>query len=99
MWHEIVNTPAGRLIDALEMYRKADAVVREYVTAELLGCDTPESYDRLALAAVRQGAGSFDSQRLDVVNRNVGAILWTLRQAGVQIADPSDIATRSNSGS
>lgn len=92
MWHEVVNTPAGRLIDAMEMYRKADAVVRECVTAELLGCDTPESYDRLERAAVRQGAGSFDSQRLDVVNRNVGAILWTLRRAGVNVAGTQEPA-------
>lgn len=88
MWHEVANTPAGHLIDAMEMYRKADAVVRERVTAELLGCDTPESYDRLERAALRQGKGSFDDQRLDVVNRNTWAILWTLRRAGVNIANP-----------
>lgn len=92
MWHEVVNTPAGRLVDAMEMYRKADAVVRECVTAELLGCDTPESYDRLERAAIRQGSGSFDSQRLDVVNRNVAAILRTLRQAGVNVAEKSVLA-------
>lgn len=86
MWSEVVNTPAGRLIDAMEMYRKADAVVRECVTAELLGCETPESYDRLEGAAVRQGVGSFDAHRLDVVNRNVWSILWTLQNAGITVA-------------
>lgn len=87
MWHEVVNTPAGRLVDAMEMYRKADAVVRECVAADLMGYDTPESYDRLERAAVRQGAGAFDSQRLDVVNKNVAAILLTLRQAGINVAE------------
>lgn len=92
MWHEVVSTPAGRLVDAMDMYRKADSVVRECVAAELFGHDTPESYDRLERAAVRQGAGSFDSQRLDVVNRNVGAILWTLKQAGFNVAETRESA-------
>ena len=87
MWHEVINTPAGHLLDAMEMYRKADAVVRECVIAELLGCDTPESYDRLERAAVDHGSQSFDSQQLDVVNKNVGAIIWTLRRAGITVAE------------
>lgn len=85
MWAEVTNTPASRMVDALEMYRKADQVVRDCVAASLLGCDTPESYDRLERAAIRQGTGSFDSQRLEVVGRNVDAILWTLRQGGVRV--------------
>ena len=92
MWHDVVGTPAGRLVDAMEMYRKSDSVVRECVAAELFGAETPESYDRLERVAVRQGAGSFDSQRLDVVNRNVGAILWTLKQAGINAAETRESA-------
>ena len=89
MWADVISTPQARIVDALEMYRSADAVVRECVAAELLGCETPESYDSLERAAVMQGEGSFDSTKLEVVGKQVSAILWTLRQAGVPIAKPT----------
>lgn len=92
MWHDVVSTPAGRLVDAMEMYRKADGVVRECVLAELMGHDTPDSYDRIERAAMRQGPGSFDAQRLDVVGRNAGAILRTLMQAGFNVAGTRESA-------
>jgi hypothetical protein len=78
MWADVINTPQARIV-----------VVRECVAAELLGCETPESYDSLERAAVMQGEGSFDSTKLEVVGKQVSAILWTLRQAGVPIAKPT----------
>lgn len=80
------NTPASHLVDALNRYRTADSVVRECVAAALLGCDTPESYDRLERIALRQGSASFDAHRLDATNQSAGEILSLLQKAGVKIA-------------
>ena len=83
MWQDVTPSPGSRIVDALEAFRKADKVVREAVIAELLGCETPEIYDRAERAAIRQGKGSYDDLRLDMINRNVGSILQNLRRAGV----------------
>ena len=92
MWTEVTSSPNARIADALESYRKADRVVREAVLAELLGHDTPDIYDRAERAALRQGEGSYDELRLDMINRNVGAILHSLRCAGVNVGGRTESA-------
>ena len=86
MWQEVKRTPGDHLLEALDTFRKADRVTRECVEALLLGCDTPESYDRLERAAARCGKGSYEDMRLDAVGRNVDAIVRGLRHAGVSLA-------------
>lgn len=85
MWHEVPSTPADQLVAAMEIYRKSDAVVRDTVAATLLGFETPESYDRLERRAIREGVASFEQSKLDGVNRNVNAILDSLRRAGISV--------------
>lgn len=75
-WQVATRTKEDRIAEALEMYRMADAIVRECVQAELCGCETPESYDRLERLAIKNGEKSFESRRLDRVNHEVG---WILR--------------------
>lgn len=85
MWQEVKRTPGDHVLEALDLFRKADRVTRECVEALLLGCDTPESYDRLEQAALRCGKGSYEDLRLDAVGRNVDAIVRGLRFAGVNL--------------
>lgn len=85
MWQEVPATPADQLIAAMEIYRKSPAVVRDTVAATLLGFDTPASYDRLERRAIQAGESSFEQSKLDGVNRNVGAILDSLRRAGISV--------------
>lgn len=89
MWQEVPSTPADQLIAAMEIYRKSPAVVRDAVAATLLGFDTPASYDRLERLAIREGVASFEQSKLDDVNRNVTAVLGSLRKAGFSIAESS----------
>jgi hypothetical protein len=86
MWQEVPSTPADQLIAAMEIYRKSPAVVRDTVAATLLGFDTPASYDRLERLAIREGVASFEQSKLDDVNRNVDAVLQSLKRAGINVA-------------
>ena len=82
MWTPATPTPADRLIDAMEMYRKSDRVVRECVQSALLGTTEPESFDKIEAASVRGGEGSYEAAKYDNVCRNVDAILHSLKHAG-----------------
>jgi hypothetical protein len=86
MWKEVASTPADRLVEAMEIYRKSPSVVRDAVAAELLGFDTPASYDRLERLAILNGQASFEQSKLDDVNRNVQAVLHSLKCAGINVA-------------
>lgn len=78
-WQDVELTPADRMIQGLELYRQSDLVVRECVQAELLGLETPESYDRLERMALKNGEHSYEERKLDGVRKTVDAILRSLR--------------------
>ena len=83
MWQDYKPTPADRLVHAMEMYRLADAVTRESVQCAILGLETPESYDRIERAAIKNGPCSFEQRRLDAIGQTVNAITRELKTAGV----------------
>ena len=77
---EYTPTPISRLVDALEMYRKADPLTREYLAATLCGDDLPDDWHKLDAYA---GVGDpLAVARLDDVKRGAEAIRWTLEKAG-----------------
>jgi hypothetical protein len=93
MWIHVQQTPDAALADALEIYRKSDPITRECVTAQLLGCDTPLSFDRLEEQAIKAGSGSWEDHKHDAVIRNVNAIFHSLKAAGFKAGElPSKVS-------
>jgi hypothetical protein len=76
-WQEVTTPRAARLADALEMYRKADAITRGCVVAALVGSNGPESWQAVERAHSERG----ERWKLETVERNLDAIMHTLRAA------------------